>query len=275
MILEVKPTKLRIYVANGKLTASQVRERTGCDICINGSLYNFATMKPTCDVKIDGVEMSDDQYKYWGYGWNENDVRPKMSNDMDAWENYISCVALIKNDRRVEMTYNKDVGGIRGRSAIGFKRDGTMVIYCFKDGSSGACTPEALAGKMLARGCVDALCLDGGGSVQIDCDEGVIKSSRKVANYICIWTDDDSKPVPVCPYREPTLNVRRDSRGEGAKWAQWYLNIVYDAKISVDGIFGAASVRALQRFQRASGLVADGVCGKQTREALKDAYMSR
>lgn len=275
MLLEVKPTKLRIYVANGKLSASQVRERTGCDICINGSLYNFATMKPTCDVKIDGVEMSDDPYKYWGYGWNENDIRATISNDMDAWDNYISCVALLKDGKRVSMTYNQDVGGVRGRSAIGYKKDGTMVIYCWKDGSSGACKPETLATKMLSYGCVDALMLDGGGSVQIDCDQGVIKSSRKVANYLCIWVDEGSKPVPVCPYGEPILNILRNSRGNGAKWVQWYLNIVYDARLVVDGIFGPASVRALQRFQKSAGLIADGICGRKTREALKDAYMSR
>ena len=208
MLLEIKPTKMSIYIANGTLTCSQVRERTGCDICINGSLYNFDTMKPLCDVKIDGVVMSDDPYAYWGYGWDADDIRMTMDNHIALLDNYISCIGLRKNGKELSMTYNSGVGGVRGRTAIGFKADDTMVVYCYADETSGACTPEALATKMLSYGCVDALCLDGGGSVQIDCDSGKITSTRKVANYICIWTNSSPNAVSVCPYREPFLNIR-------------------------------------------------------------------
>lgn len=172
------------------------------------------------------------------------------------------------------MTYQSDVGGVRGRTAIGYKKDGTLVVYCWKDGSSGACTPESLATKMLSYGCIDALCLDGGKSVQIDCDSGKITSSRKTANYICIWVDDDSKPTvaPICPYREPTINIKNGSTGEGAKWLQWYLNVVANAGLVVDGIIGTKSVKAIKTFQSNSNLTVDGICGKNTRKALKDRY---
>lgn len=64
---------------------------------------------------------------------------------------------------------------------------------------------------MFDQGCINAICLDGGGSSQIDCDKGKITSSRKVANYICIWTND-------CLFTEPTKLVKYNSTGEGAKW---------------------------------------------------------
>ena len=277
MLLEVKPKKMSIYVANGKLTCSQVRQRTGCDICINGSLYNFSTMKPLCDVKIDGVVMSDDPYGYWGYGWNRKDTRATLSNQMHKWDNYVSCIALLKDSKRVMMTYGSDVGGVRGRTAIGYKADGTLVVYCYKDGSSGACTPETLATKMLNYGCVDALCLDGGGSCSLESDAGRVTTSRKVANYICIWIDEEdtpkeSTPRPICPYKEPTTNIKNGSRGDGAKWVQWMLNVVDLAGLAVDGIIGAKSVAAIKNFQRTSGLSADGICGKNTRAALNKEF---
>lgn len=277
MLLTIKPKAMSIYVANGKLTCAQVRQRTGCDICINGGLYNFSTMKPVCDVKVNGVVMSDDQYSYWGYGWNANQARATMSNQIGIWYNYMSCVGLLKDGKKLALYYNSDVGGKRGRTAIGYKADGTMVIYCYKDGSSGACTPETLASKMLSYGCIDSLMLDGGGSVQIDCDSGKITSSRKVANYICIWIDKDETPkdeipMPVCPYKEPIISVSRGSRGNNGKWVQWMLNTVDHAGLVVDGIIGTKSVAAIKAFQKKSGLVADGICGKLTRQALKEKY---
>ena len=275
MLLTIKPKKIAIYVSNGKMTCAQVRQRTGCDICINGSLYDMKTMKPNCDVKVDGVVMSDDQYTYWGYGWNSNQPRATMSNNISAWQNYISCVGLLKDGKKLTMTYDKDsVGGIRGRTAFGYRDDGQMVIYCSKDGSLGACTPEKLADKMKSYGCVDALCLDGGKSCQIDSDDGTIKSSRQVANYVCIWEDKpiSTKATAVCPYKEPTVNIRSGSRGEGAKWTQWYLNVVDDAGLSVDGVIGAKSVAAIKIFQQKAGLAADGISGKQTRAALKKKH---
>lgn len=275
MLLKVKPKKMSVYTTNGKMTCAQVRNKTGCDICINGTLYNFSDMKPVCDVKIDGAVLSNDQYNYWGYGWNENDSRATMSDQMSQWYNYISCAALVRNGKVEPMYYGSGIGGQRGRTAIGYMDDGTMVIYCYQDGSSGACTPEQLATKMLSYGCVDALMLDGGGSVQIDCDEGKITSSRKVANYICIWTDrlKENSATDECPYTEPTFNIRHGSAGTGAKWVQWYLN-KHGAELTVDGAFGAKSVKALITFQKSKGLTADGVCGAQTRLVLKSGTIS-
>ena len=65
-----------------------------------------------------------------------------------------------------------------------------------------------------------------------------------------------------------SCNIKNGSSGNGAKWVQWHLN-KHGANLTVDGAFGAKSVSALKEFQQKHGLVADGICGKQTRVELK------
>lgn len=61
----------------------------------------------------------------------------------------------------------------------------------------------------------------------------------------------------------PTL--RRGAKGESVRLMQQKLHIKGFLKSSeIDGDFGAKTELALQRFQLANGLVADGICGKLT-----------
>ena len=76
-------------------------------------------------------------------------------------------------------------------------------------------------------------------------------------------------PVSACSYDEPTGNIKMGSIGNGARWVQWHLNAC-GAELTVDGVFGAASVKALIAFQSANGLQPDGICGLATRTALKE-----
>jgi hypothetical protein len=43
---------------------------------------------------------------------------------------------------------------------------------------------------------------------------------RKVAYWICIWTESQNTIIPdkICPYQEPTVNLKNGSKGEGVKW---------------------------------------------------------
>lgn len=265
MLLKFKPTKIDIIQTNGKKTCAQVRRQTGCNICINGTLYNMKNYVPVCDQKIDNVILSDDPYTYVGYGWNEGDSHATVSTNMHMWDNYISGIMMVYNSLAQEMYYDKKSDSRRGRTAIGYLPDGRMLIYVSKDKTGDACTIKQLQTKMLGYECESALNLDGGGSSQIDCDKGKITSSRKVANYICIWTND-------CLFTEPTKLVKYNSTGEGAKWVQWHLNKALEGEIkplSVDGIFGAKSLQALKQFQKKAGIAVDGLCGKDTRTMLK------
>ena len=81
-------------------------------------------------------------------------------------------------------------------------------------------------------------------------------------------------PIPgagtqKCPYSEPSIHVLRGSAGEGVKWVQWQLGRLGYAPGSIDGIFGAATDKAVRAFQRDAGLAVDGIVGTNTRRALE------
>lgn len=74
-----------------------------------------------------------------------------------------------------------------------------------------------------------------------------------------------AKPAPA-----PT-SVRKGSKGALVKSVQAKLKKVYPlyaGKLVVDGIFGAATEKAVKEFQRRSGLAADGIVGPATRKKL-------
>lgn len=76
------------------------------------------------------------------------------------------------------------------------------------------------------------------------------------------------------PYREPTNFVKKGTVGEAARWVQWQLGHRgyrgVDGKVlGCDGQFGPNSDYALRTFQREHGLEVDGICGVETRKALK------
>ncbi len=90
------------------------------------------------------------------------------------------------------------------------------------------------------------------------------------------------------PYKEPSINITSaavakakklksyTSSGEGVKWLQWELEQVapaYKAYLEqrggIDGKCGNGTVALLKLFQRSYGLKEDGICGSNTRKALK------
>lgn len=92
----------------------------------------------------------------------------------------------------------------------------------------------------------------------------------------------------VNPYKEPTKQITSnaiakskkitnyESQGEGVKWMQWELAQVAPAYKEflylhggIDGKCGNNTIDLLKLFQRNYGLINDGVCGSNTRNALK------
>lgn len=215
MLLTFIPKKLSIITNDARLTCAQMREQTGCDICINGTLYNMSTFIPVCDQKINGIIMSNDEYAYVGYGWNNGDARANVVvsteiENPDWYDNFISGIMMVTNGSACEMYYDKENDTRRGRTAIGYMPDGQMFVYCAKDSTEGACTVAQLQNKMLEIGCESALNLDGGQSTQLQSDFGTIEGNRTVvANYICIWIDNQDEPPiePDNPEVEPEPDI--------------------------------------------------------------------
>lgn len=67
--------------------------------------------------------------------------------------------------------------------------------------------------------------------------------------------------------------LRLNSRGEDVRTLQENLTMLGFRPGSVDGVFGEKTEDAVIRFQEAVGLLADGIVGKNTQEALEKALI--
>ena len=76
------------------------------------------------------------------------------------------------------------------------------------------------------------------------------------------------KPDTSKPTESVVFNLRRGSRGSEVTKLQTALNALGYACGAADGIFGAATEKAVRAFQAANGLTVDGIAGKATQEAL-------
>lgn len=137
---------------------------------------------------MDGTLLARDKYSYFGYGW-DNGSFPTLVSDYSELDNYICCVCLVRNGRSETLYYDKAVGGSRPRTAIGTFADGRIWLYADPTPR----TPEQLRAVALQAGVKDAVMLDGGGSTQCIFPDGKVASSRKVANFICVWNEEPSR----------------------------------------------------------------------------------
>ncbi len=73
--------------------------------------------------------------------------------------------------------------------------------------------------------------------------------------------------IDHAPAAQPRL-LLQGSRGDDVAAWQGALDVVRDARLATDGIFGPLTAGATRAFQRAAGLVADGIVGPLTRAAM-------
>ena len=191
MIYTCKPRKVSIYVNTDRKTAQEVLTATGCDAVINGGLFTMSSFRPVCHLKVDGRVLSTDLYTYWGYGWNDADLT--MISGYRNVQNYICCLALVRNGQPEPLYYDTTaMGGARERTAMGTFPDGRLWLYA----SSDKRTPEQLREIALQAGVQDAIMLDGGGSTQGVSPAGSVSSARRVHNLICVWAEEEEqKPI--------------------------------------------------------------------------------
>lgn len=265
MIYACKPEKLGIYINSGRKSIDQIKDETGADIIINGGLYDMSTFTAVCHLKADGVIYAADEWQYFGYGWNDSDIR--LTADYSNLKNYICCVCLVRNGKPEQLLYPVGMGGARPRTMIGVYPDCRVLFYA----ESTPKTPESLREFAVSLGLDSALMLDGGQSTQGISPSGAYRQSRKCHNFILAWLK--VTPASPCPYEEPTaLMSRWNYTTEGAKWVQWHLNY-HGAKLDIDGIIGGKTHAAIVAFQIDHGLLADGIVGNLTRSKMKTYYV--
>lgn len=75
----------------------------------------------------------------------------------------------------------------------------------------------------------------------------------------------------ITPYTGaiPTAQVKKGSKGENVKRVQTFLNWSIKAKLTVDGVCGTNTVKAIKKWQGRYGLRKDGVFGSESRAMAK------
>ncbi len=101
---------------------------------------------------------------------------------------------------------------------------------------------------------------------------------QKIYNAVKRLTDLNAEGIRFDEAERPYPDTLREgSTGELVRALQYYLSVVsiYDPlfpQVSIDGIFGAQTRRAVEQYQRNAGLTVDGVVGVNTWNSLKQTY---
>lgn len=187
-----KIKSIEIYENINKLTLSGIVSSKKPDYAITGVFYN-TSWKPTCQLKSNGKVLVDDGYNYYGFRWNTpmDFSMGAVPNDSKDYKNYLACCYLIVDGKKIEKpNYNSDVGGARGRTAIGIKGD-SLVLYASKDGTSDAKTPEKLRDYLFDKGVESLVMGDGGGKVNYYADGYIMQGSAKSQNLVLVYLKED------------------------------------------------------------------------------------
>ena len=91
---------------------------------------------------------------------------------------------------------------------------------------------------------------------------------------------EGNKISQQCPYKEPSVNLKKGSKGEGVRWIQWHLNklidkgIISGQKLDIDGQWGNKTEKVFYNFQKkypntGTNGKPDGICGTKARKKLK------
>lgn len=193
-----KPARMEVFDNRAlRLSMSEIYAITGCDYIIGGWVFdNRPTsntyLQPYGFVRVDGQDISRDNWHEWRLCAYEGEP-PTMTVATDAdW--ILSGTPILKNGDRLERDLTPDVRRPSERQAVGWLPDGRMVLWCDRE----ILSVEALQERLLALGAVDALMLDGGGSVQgMGPDGYLVKSSRILSNFICLWMDRGEEDTAV------------------------------------------------------------------------------
>ena len=294
--------KIEIYQSNGKYTHATLKSKLGCDYIINGGLYNMSTYAPYCKLLIDGKVIVSDQWGYIGPAWNNP---PTAADDLSfinlpagsalaniGKKNAIACTTLKYGGKAYTWSIeNADadsaIGYAAKRTAIGLK-DGKLALCLTTTGMK----PSALYNYLNGQGWSDILMLDGGGSTQGYIGSGKqVTSSRKVANFICIYlkkssssgsssssnnsssgsTSTGGSTTTGNPYTKPTSTLKYGATGNGVRWVQYQLG-VHGHKVDIDGSFGPATQSAVKLAQQEHYLEVDGSVGPDTRAMLARSH---
>lgn len=247
---------VKVYVNNWQKSLSAIKKETGADYIMNGGFFNWNWT--ACPIlKVDSILLANSDYGMWGYAWNYGpDIH--IYNVARDTKNFIGGVSLVNpwDGPKAKLTYLKEVGGKRGRTAIAMDSK-NLILYCCGDGTSDSKTPEQLRDELVNLDCTNAVMYDGGGSSQCDFKGSKIYSSRIVHNLILVFLKKKTQPINPFTPKEPTQTSPPSTNNtvqkySGVREAQKALNRLFNSGLSVDGSWGPASRKAMIKATQGS-----------------------
>ena len=189
--------RVDIYINQYKKPLTEIVEEQKPDLAVTGVFYDPRTWRPVCPVKANGTILcADKQYNYLSISWDTGDDAAAVlipPGGACGKRNYAANCLLVEQGRAKEpLYYNVDVGGKRGRVAVGLTSDG-WIFWASQDGTDSARSPEELRGEMAALGCETAIMMDGGGKVNVyHRKSGVLWEGRDPSQtLLLIWTKEE------------------------------------------------------------------------------------
>ena len=154
--------------------------------------------------------------------------------------------------------------------------DGAKIVYAkFRDGSSNLSSVVSdkivvsTSGTTVAQGCsggniynisTGALCINN--AVPQGCSGGNIYSTSTGA--LCVNT-------AIHSYNFGTATLRIGSKGEAVKELQRFLNAKLGLGLVIDGALGSKTIAVIKQWQKANGLVDDGLIGQKTKVKMNSS----
>lgn len=214
----IKCERAAVYHNTRRLTPAQIQKETGCTHIIGGYYFNNKSkdkdyFKPFGWLIVDGKTESTDQWRDWGFAC-ERTGAPAMSTDRTK-PYFISSRPLLKDGAETVREDTADVAYNAYRQAVGWTGDGHVVLWCEKTRFK---MPQLIE-KMRSLGCVDALAMDGGGSVQGIFPKGKVTSTRKMPTFLLFWAaKEEYEPKGAKPMVEiNAYSVKKDGDKAVAK----------------------------------------------------------
>ena len=181
MDLRIKPSKLHFFDNRTlRLTAKQVREKTGADYVINCVAFDFDTFQPVMGFRMNGetIALDDD---YYGIAWNDaSDIT--MSRASAGHDNYMTFIPLVHDSAAMELYVG--ASGRGARTAFGVFDNGDIWLYAAKEPTL---TPWQMQDLALLRGVEHAVLLDGSGSTSASSKDEEITVVRNIPIFRCVW----------------------------------------------------------------------------------------
>lgn len=252
------------YAATSELTEHYCRQRGSL---LNGRFWfdsgAWSFMNELHGKKLATLIVTED-----GASVQDQERVPKLCNYA------ISGVPVLRNGTQVPYLVVKQQGWSDSslyathHTFVGVKERNASTIYVMgmRTTSGNLVSTGEAARKFRALGLRDVIKLDGGGSFYFNAAGHALATGEN--RRICTIIDLGGVDPGENPYQVPTTALWRGvPRPSGVCWLQWELT-EHGFPCTVDGSFGAKTVKQLKAYQEANGLAVDGICGPATRASL-------